>query len=164
MPSQTGLRKAEAIKTDILLRTSFRWSRFSADETIKTGGWRLYHNSLFSTISCSIATTILDKACRERIRVTTNGKTRYLSKFEAAMLQLMNKAASGDLRAMQLLLGWLTWRMHSEIENAPPISLQESDKFVMESIAARFRSSGPAPLATEPDMPLTESGASEDQR
>ena len=54
MPSQTGLRKAEAVKTDILLRTSFRWSHFSADETIKTGGWSRYHNSLFSTISCPI--------------------------------------------------------------------------------------------------------------
>lgn len=109
------------------------------------------------------AATILDKACRERIRVTTNGKMRHLSKFEAAMLQLMNKAASGDLRAMQLLLSWLTWRMHSDQESVPAISLQEGDKFVMESIAARFRSSEPVPLATEPDIPPPEGGSSEDQ-
>jgi hypothetical protein len=109
------------------------------------------------------ATTILDKACRERIRVTSNGKIRYLSKFEAAMLQLMNKAASGDLRAMQLLLGWLTWRMHSEQESVQTIFPQESDKFVMESIAARFRSSEPVTLTAEPDTPLPEGGSSEDQ-
>jgi hypothetical protein len=109
------------------------------------------------------AATVLDKACRERVRVTINGKTRRLTKFEAAMLQLLNKAASGDLRAMQLLLGWLTWRMHSEQESVPTISPQESDKFVMESIAARFRSSEPAPLATEPDLPLPEGGDPECQ-
>jgi hypothetical protein len=108
------------------------------------------------------ATEILDKACRERIRVITNGKVRHLSKFEAAMLQLMNNAASGDLRAMQPLLGWLTCRMHSEQESVPTISPQESDKFVMQSIAARFRSSEPA-LATEPDPPLPERCSSEDQ-
>jgi hypothetical protein len=109
------------------------------------------------------AATILDKACRERIRVTTNGRIRHLSKFEAAMLQLMNKAASGDLRAMQQLLGWLTWRMHSEQEGVPTISLQESDKFVMESIAARFRSSEPVPPANEPNPPLPEDSSPEDQ-
>jgi uncharacterized protein DUF5681 len=107
------------------------------------------------------AATILDKACRERIRVTTNGKMRHLSKFEAAMLQLMNKAASGDLRAMQLLLSWLTWRMHSEQESVPAISPQESDKFVMESIAARFRNSAPAPSEAEPDLTLPGGGSPE---
>jgi hypothetical protein len=103
------------------------------------------------------ATTILDKACRERIRVTTNGKVRYLSKYEAAMLQLMNKAASGDLRALQLLLSWFTWRMHSEQESVPTISPNESDKFVMASIVDRIRRSGPTPLTTEPDLSLSES-------
>lgn len=107
------------------------------------------------------AATIIDRACRERIRVTTNGKVRHLSKFEAAMLQLLNKAASGDLRAMQQLLGWLTWRMNSEQENVPTISPQESDKFVMESIAARFRNSEPAPCEIEPDLPPPEGGSLE---
>jgi len=106
------------------------------------------------------ATTILDKACRERIRVTTNGKVRYLSKFEAAMLQLLNKAASGDLRATQMLLGWLTWRINAEQESVPTISLQEKDKFVMDSIAARFRNSEPVPPATEPVLPTPDGGGS----
>jgi hypothetical protein len=102
------------------------------------------------------ATTILDKVCRERIRVTTNGKVRYLSKYEAAMLQLMNKAASGDLRALQLLLSWFTWRMHSEQESVPTISPHESDKFVMASIVDRIRRSELTPLTTEPDLSLFE--------
>lgn len=107
------------------------------------------------------ATTIIDRACRERIRVTTNGKVRHLSKFEAAMLQLLNKAASGDLRATQQLLNWLTWRMNSEQGGEATISLQECDKHVTESIVDRIRNSKPAPLATESDVPPREGGNSE---
>jgi hypothetical protein len=109
------------------------------------------------------AATILDKACRELVRITTNGKVRLVSKLRAAMLQLLNKAASGDLRALQLLLNWLTWRIASEQESVPTISLQENDKFVMESIAARFRNSEPVPPETEPDLPLPEGGSPEGQ-
>jgi len=36
--------------------------------------------------------TVLDKACRQRIRITTNGVPRYVSKFEATMLQLNSGA------------------------------------------------------------------------
>jgi hypothetical protein len=109
------------------------------------------------------ATTILDKACRERIRVTTNGKVRYLSKFKAAMLQLLNKAASGDLRAMQLLLGWLTWRIHSEQQSGPMISPQESDKLVMGSIVDRIRNSESVMPVTEANPPQGEGGSREAQ-
>ena len=109
------------------------------------------------------AATILDKACGERIRVTTNGKVRHRTKQEVAMSQLLNKAASGDLRALQLLLSWVTWRMHSVQESVMTIAPQESDKFVMESIAARFRNSEPAPSETEPDLPPPEGGSPEGQ-
>jgi Family of unknown function (DUF5681) len=109
------------------------------------------------------ATTVFDEACSERIRVTINGEVRYLSKYRAAMKQLMNKAAAGDLRATQLLLGWLTWRIHSQQVSVPAISLQEKDKFVMESIAVRFRNSEPVPPATEPAVPPPEGGSPEDQ-
>jgi hypothetical protein len=109
------------------------------------------------------ATAIIDRACRERIRGTTNGRVRHLSKLEAAMLQLLNKAASGDLRATQQLFSWLTWRMNSEQESVPTISPQESDKLVTESIVDRIRNSEPAPLATEADVPLPEGGNPEGQ-
>jgi hypothetical protein len=109
------------------------------------------------------AATVFDKACRERIRVTINGKTSYLTKHEAAQTQLMNKAAAGDLKAMQLLLNWFTWRLHSAEQSVPTIPLHERDKFVLANMLDRIRKSEPAPLATEPDLPLPE-GDPEEQK
>jgi hypothetical protein len=78
-------------------------------------------------------------------------------------MQLMNKAAAGDLRAMQLVLNWFTWRLNSAEESVPSIPLHERDKFVLANILDRIRKSEPAPLATEPDLPLPE-GDPEEQK
>jgi Family of unknown function (DUF5681) len=40
----------------------------------------------------------------ERIVVTENGRRKRITKLEAAVKQLVNRAASGEARAMQLLL------------------------------------------------------------
>jgi hypothetical protein len=100
--------------------------------------------------------TILAKACRERIRVTINGKTRHLSKFEATMLQLTNKAASGDLRAIRDLLSWLTSLKHSEQEVMPMASPQENDKRMMDSIVERICKTELPLSGTEANFPVTE--------
>jgi hypothetical protein len=52
--------------------------------------------------------TILTKVSRERVKVTENGRTRYITKFQATMLQLVNKALSGDLNAARELRSWFT--------------------------------------------------------
>ena len=109
------------------------------------------------------ATTVFDKACRERIRVTINGEVRYFTKYEAALMQLMNKAAAGDLRAMQLVLNWFTWRLHSAEASVPTIPLHERDKFVLANMLDRIRNSEPVPLTTAPS-PTVPEGASEDQK
>jgi hypothetical protein len=105
--------------------------------------------------------TILDKACRERIRIITNGKTRYVSKFEATMLQLNNKAASGDLKAIRELLNWIISLPNFEQAAIPPAIPNESDSLVMASIIKRIRNSEDAPSDTETgpgpnDTPNTE--------
>ena len=48
--------------------------------------------------------TVLGKTLSERIHVSENGQRRSISKLEAAVKQLVNKAASGDPRFMQQLL------------------------------------------------------------
>jgi len=45
----------------------------------------------------------LEKALRETVGITENGRRRTISKLEAAATQLANKAASGDLQAIHLL-------------------------------------------------------------
>jgi hypothetical protein len=46
----------------------------------------------------------LDEALKERVVVSENGRRRTVTKLEAIMTQLVNRAAQGDHRATQLLL------------------------------------------------------------
>src|ERR1700732_3060714 len=85
--------------------------------------------------------TILDKVGRERVRVTENGRVRYITKREATMLQLMNKAVAGDLNAVRVLLSWLMWLTNSEQTAAPSPVSHERDKLVMENLIERIRQS-----------------------
>jgi hypothetical protein len=48
--------------------------------------------------------TLLDHALNERVVVTENGKRKTITKLEAMLKQLANKAASGDHRAIKLLM------------------------------------------------------------
>src|SRR5437660_6621326 len=47
--------------------------------------------------------TVLERTLRERVIINENGQRRTVTKLEAAMKQLVNKAASGDLRAVHQL-------------------------------------------------------------
>jgi hypothetical protein len=83
--------------------------------------------------------TLLHKIGRQRVRVTENGGSRYITKFEATMLQLMNKATSGDLKAIRDLLCWIRLLEDSEQTAIPSPVLLESDNAVMASIVERIR-------------------------
>ena len=48
--------------------------------------------------------TIVAAALSERVAVNENGRRRRISKLDAAVKQLVNRAASGEMRATQLLL------------------------------------------------------------
>src|SRR5690348_9412338 len=48
--------------------------------------------------------TIVRQAANERVTIVVKGKQRSITKLEAAAKQLANKAAQGDLKAMQMLL------------------------------------------------------------
>jgi Family of unknown function (DUF5681) len=98
--------------------------------------------------------TILAKAGRERVRVTTNGRSRYVTKFEASMLQLTNKAASGDLKAIRELLCWIRSLEDSEqTAHALPVT-PENYKVVMASLIERIRRSEDLP-STDGADPIT---------
>jgi hypothetical protein len=53
--------------------------------------------------------TMLERALTERVVITENGKRRSISKLEASLKQLVNRAATGDLAAMRQLYGLLPW-------------------------------------------------------
>ena len=48
--------------------------------------------------------TVVAAALSERVAVNENGRRRRITKLEAAVKQLVNRAASGEARATQLLL------------------------------------------------------------
>jgi hypothetical protein len=50
------------------------------------------------------ASSLLDEALKEQVIVSENGRRRKVTKLEAILTQLVNKAAQGDHRAAQLLL------------------------------------------------------------
>jgi hypothetical protein len=85
--------------------------------------------------------TLLAKAGRERINVKENGRTRSITKFEASMIQLANKAASGDLKATRELLHWS--KLFAELEQiALPLHVpHEKDEAVLASMLERIRQS-----------------------
>jgi hypothetical protein len=47
--------------------------------------------------------TLLERAMNEKVVINENGVRKMVTKLEAAFKQLVNKAASGDLRALQQL-------------------------------------------------------------
>lgn len=48
--------------------------------------------------------TLLAQVLRERVVITENGRRKTITKLEAMLKQLANKAASGDHRAIKLLI------------------------------------------------------------
>jgi hypothetical protein len=48
--------------------------------------------------------TVLERALQEKVVINENGVRRSITKFEAAVKQLVNKAASGDLAALRQLM------------------------------------------------------------
>jgi hypothetical protein len=92
--------------------------------------------------------SVMQKAARERITVTQNGRVRTLTKLEAGATQLSNKAAGGDLRAIRELLLWSRQAEEAITAELPPDAMQEADRVVMASLVKRIQSSQNAPSTT----------------
>lgn len=106
--------------------------------------------------------TILDKVGHERVRVTENGRVRYITKREATILQLVNKAVAGDLNAARVLLSWSMWLANSEETAAPSPVSHERDKLVMENLIERIRQSEVVPEENDADPIATDSSRNEE--
>jgi hypothetical protein len=53
--------------------------------------------------------TVVDRIMRERVVVNENGKRTSITKLEASVKQLLNKSASGDMRALQFAIGLIRY-------------------------------------------------------
>jgi len=85
--------------------------------------------------------TILTKTLRERIEVSENGRRKKITRLDAAVKQLANKAATGDPRSIQQLLA-LTQEVHDRNEASARTEkspFTEEDEKVMQSLFSRLK-------------------------
>jgi len=84
--------------------------------------------------------TVLSETLRERVVINEHGERKTVTKFEAAIKQLVNKAAGGELRALQQLVALAKEAEAKETSQAtdkPEIS--EIDQEVISGIMKRFQ-------------------------
>jgi hypothetical protein len=82
--------------------------------------------------------TLVMSTLNEPVTVNENGQRKTITKLRASLKQLVNKAAGGDSRALQLLIG--TVRQIEQPE-APErkIVADEADRQVIAEVIARIR-------------------------
>ena len=95
--------------------------------------------------------TALEEELNARLTVTENGRRRRISKREVIAKHLVNKAASGDLKAIPLLLNEVRARENNPADAASAqVFDTPEDRKVLDGIIARIRSSLPENVAAPP--------------
>ena len=106
-------------------------TRFQKGQSGNPGGRRRGSKNL---------STILNEELEQRVVIRENGKQKTITKRRASMKQLVNKAASGDHRALQILIDYLQEleRRTAAVEDSP--QLKEIDQEIIGGIWERLRS------------------------
>ncbi len=84
-------------------------------------------------------TTVFTKILREKVTINENGKRKIVTKLEAALKQIVNRAAGGDHRAQRLLLELASdaeARQNASVVQNP--SIKELDQEIIDGIVKRF--------------------------
>jgi hypothetical protein len=80
------------------------------------------------------------KAMREKVVVNEHGKRKTVTKLEAAMKQVVNKSASGDLRAVVQVVALAQYAEAKQSAlNVEEPAINEMDQKVIEGILKRFQ-------------------------
>ena len=101
--------------------------------------------------------TAIEQELQARVTVTENGRRRRISKREVIAKHLVNKAASGDLKAIPLLLNEARAHESNPTDaGSDRVFDTPEDRKVFDGIIARIRSSSPQSipsLLTQQDEP-----------
>jgi hypothetical protein len=89
--------------------------------------------------------TVIEKALKQPVTITDKGRTRKITKKEAIAMQLVNKAAQGEPRAMQHALTALRYYEERSAAPAPAASwaFTEDDEKVIAQVVERILLSAP---------------------
>jgi hypothetical protein len=83
--------------------------------------------------------TVLERTLREKVVINENGKRKTITKLQAALKQLTNKAASGEMKAVQLLTALVRFAEERAVQAAVPnSSLEEVDERVVLGMLKRL--------------------------
>jgi hypothetical protein len=83
--------------------------------------------------------TVLARTLRAKVVVNENGKRKKITKLEAAIQQLTDKATSGDLKALQLLTGLVRFAEDHTVQTViRDDTLDEVDEKVVLGILKRL--------------------------
>jgi hypothetical protein len=93
--------------------------------------------------------TLMAKALNEPVVISENGKRKRITKREAVLKQLVNKAASGDAKAIQLLLGEIRQIEGREPPSAESVLFDEADRELIRQLRDRLRGSRPEERGNE---------------
>jgi hypothetical protein len=77
------------------------------------------------------------KALGEKVEAKENGRRRRITKLEAAVKQLVNRAANGDQRATQFVFS-LLHNDHGGPATPAPERFAEADAIVVAELVRRF--------------------------
>jgi len=83
--------------------------------------------------------TMILELLNERITVTENGRSRQMTKAEAALRQQMNKALQGDPRAIRETFHLLRYAEGEEQPGDDVTSPSENDQIVWENLPRRIK-------------------------
>jgi len=83
--------------------------------------------------------TLLSTALDASIIVVENGRRKKITKREAIVTQLVNKSASADLKATQIVLAMLRDLESQADGSADPSAFTEADQEIIQRIQARLR-------------------------
>jgi hypothetical protein len=80
------------------------------------------------------------EALSAQISVKEGGRVRKMSKLDAGLTQLANQAASGDLKAIQLVLSLAHGlEAKADAQSPPTMPLTQADRRVLALLSARVR-------------------------
>jgi hypothetical protein len=81
--------------------------------------------------------TVVIKESQQRVRVNGPGGSRTVTKLEAAIMQLVNKSAQGDLRASREFIS-LIQRSEENVDSGGSIAFSELDQQVIAGLRRRM--------------------------
>ena len=87
--------------------------------------------------------TVLERELKQRVVINEGGQRRTVTKLEAAIKQVVNKAAGGDLAALKLLNALVSSaeeRAVDELRREPQV-MSENDQKVMQGVLQRLNRS-----------------------